>query len=66
MRRVDGMPQLLILTGVTTLPSSATARTNMYIGNVGYNMLLCLFVCCFPFSPAQSISAALPRLSHSE
>lgn len=45
-RHIDGMPQLLILIGITTLPSSATARTDMYIGNVGYNTLL---VFCFLF-----------------
>lgn len=42
-RCVNGMPQLVILVGVTTLPSSATAGTNIHIGNVANNILPCFF-----------------------
>lgn len=63
LSNMHGMPPLVILIGVATLPSSGKARTDTRIGN-DYNVLLCFVP---PFSPpAQSISAALPYLSRSE
>lgn len=49
------MPQFVILVGVATLPSSATARTDMHIGNVDYNTLPCFVFSFFPQPKASAL-----------